>query len=87
MQNNFSFPKSLYAVHDTLQFLVSDKSDALIVDFFAGSGTTLHAVNLLNAEDGGHRRCICVTNNEVSEAEEKKFVADGLRPSDTDWEK
>lgn len=87
VQNNFSFPKSLYAVHDTLQFLVSDKSDALIVDFFAGSGTTLHAVNLLNAEDGGHRRCICVTNNEVSEAEEKKFVADGLRPSDTDWEK
>lgn len=83
----FSYPKSLYAVHDVLNFFISDKPNALIVDFFAGSGTTLHAVNLLNAEDGGHRRCICVTNNEVSEAEEKKFVADGLRPSDTDWEK
>jgi adenine-specific DNA-methyltransferase len=32
-------------------------------DFFADSGTTLHAVNLLNAEDGGNRRCIMVTNN------------------------
>ena len=83
----FSFPKSLYSVHDSLKYFVQEKKNALIVDFFAGSGTTLHAVNLLNAEDGGHRRCICVTNNEVSEAEEKKFVADGLRPSDPDWEK
>ena len=82
-----SFPKSLYSVNDSLKYFVQEKKNALIVDFFAGSGTTLHAVNLLNAEDGGHRRCICVTNNEVSEAEEKKFVADGLRPSDPDWEK
>lgn len=83
----FSFPKSLYSVNDSLKYFVQEKKNALIVDFFAGSGTTLHAVNLLNAEDGGHRHCICVTNNEVSEAEEKKFVADGLRPSDPDWEK
>ncbi|HAU88573.1 MAG TPA: site-specific DNA-methyltransferase [Lachnospiraceae bacterium] len=85
--SRFSFPKSVYAVQDCIKLFVRDKQNALIVDFFAGSGTTLHAVNLLNAEDGGHRRCICVTNNEVSEAEEKKFVADGLRPSDPDWEK
>lgn len=85
--NRFNYPKSIYAVHDVLKFFVSDNPNALIIDFFSGSGTTLHAVNLLNAEDGGHRRCICVTNNEVSEAEEKKFVADGLRPSDPDWEK
>lgn len=82
----FSYPKSLYAVHDTLKFFVADKSDALIVDFFAGSGTTLHAVNLLNAEDGGHRRCVCVTNNEVSTDEQKMFVKKGLRPGDDDWE-
>lgn len=86
-EKRFTFPKSLYSVVDVLRYFISDKPNALIVDFFAGSGTTLHAVNLLNAEDGGHRRCICVTNNEVSEAEEKKFVADGLRPSDHDWEK
>ena len=47
----FSFPKSLYAVHDTIRFFVANKPNALIVDFFAGSGTTLHAVNLLNADD------------------------------------
>lgn len=82
----FPFPKSLYAVGDALRFFVSDKPDALILDFFAGSGTTLHAVNLLNAEDGGHRRCICVTNNEVSADEAKKFAADGFRQGDPEWE-
>lgn len=84
--SRFSFPKSLYAVHDALRFFVADKPDALIVDFFAGSGTTLHAVNLLNAEDGGHRRCVCVTNNEVSANEQKTFVSKGLRQGDEDWE-
>lgn len=58
-----------------------------MVDFFAGSGTTLHAVNLLNAEDGGHRRCIMVTNNEVSDAESKELTAKGLKPGDDEWEK
>ncbi len=67
----FSYPKSLYAVHDAIRFFVANKPNALIVDFFAGSGTTLHAVNLLNAEDGGKRQCIMVTNNEVSEDEAK----------------
>lgn len=84
---NFPFPKSLYAVQDTLKFYVSEKQNALIVDFFAGSGTTLHAVNLLNAEDNGHRRCILVTNNEVSDAEAKEMTARGLHPGDEEWEK
>lgn len=84
--NRFSFPKSIYAVHDVLNFFVASKPNALIVDFFAGSGTTLHAVNLLNAEDEGNRRCIMVTNNEVSEAEEKAMTAKGLRPGDKEWE-
>lgn len=82
----FSFPKSLYAVADTLSYFVSKKPNSLIVDFFAGSGTTLHAVNLLNALDGGHRRCICVTNNEVSADEIKKFTDDCLRQGDPEWE-
>lgn len=83
----FSFPKSLYAVHDSIRFFVENKPNALIVDFFAGSGTTLHAVNLLNAEDGGHRRCIMVTNNEVSDAEAKEMTVKGLKPGDEEWEK
>lgn len=83
----FAFPKSLYAVRDTLKFFVANKSDALIVDFFAGSGTTLHAVNLLNAEDGGNRRCILVTNNEVSDAEEKSLRRAGYTPADEEWQR
>lgn len=82
---NFAYPKSLYAVRDCIRFFVTNKPNALIVDFFAGSGTTLHAVNLLNAEDGGHRRCIMVTNNEVSGEEEKILTAKGVSPDDEEW--
>ena len=83
----FSYPKSLYAVHDAIRFFVAEKPNALIVDFFAGSGTTMHAVNLLNAEDGGHRRCIMVTNNEVSADEAKMLKDKGYQPGDAEWEK
>ena len=86
-EKRFSFPKSLYAVHDTLRFFVSNKPNALIVDFFAGSGTTLHAVNLLNAEDDGQRRCILVTNNEVSADEAKELTKKGFKPGDPEWER
>ena len=44
-----------------------------ILDFFAGSGTTLHATMQLNAEDGGHRKCILVTNNENNICEEVTY--------------
>lgn len=83
----FSYPKSVYAVEDSIKLFVSHKPDAIVVDFFAGSGTTLHAVNLLNAEDGGHRRCIMVTNNEVSEAEAKELTKKGYQPGDEEWER
>lgn len=83
----FNYPKSIYAVHDAIRFFIANKSDALIIDFFAGSGTTLHAVNLLNAEDGGQRRCIMVTNNEVSVEEAKILTAKGLHPGDEEWDK
>ena len=86
-EKRFTFPKSLYAVHDTIRFFVANKPNALIVDFFAGSGTTMHAVNLLNAEDGGHRRCIMVTNNEVSADEAKMLKDKGYQPGDAEWEK
>ena len=83
----FPYPKSLYAVRDTIRFFVANKPNALIVDFFAGSGTTLHAVNLLNAEDGGQRRCIMVTNNEVSDSEAKALKKQGYQPGDEEWER
>lgn len=82
----FSFPKSLYATRDAVATVVRDRPNALIVDFFAGSGTTLNAVNLLNATDGGQRRCIIVTNNEVSAEEASSLSARGLQPGDAEWE-
>lgn len=86
-EKRFSFPKSLYAVHDAIRFFVAYKPNALIIDFFAGSGTTLHAVNLLNTVDGGQRRCILVTNNEVSEEEAKALTKQGFKPGDPEWER
>jgi adenine-specific DNA-methyltransferase len=82
----FPFPKSLYAVEDALRFFVANKPEALILDFFAGSGTTAHAVMRLNRQDGGRRCCICVTNNEVAADEQKALSEQGLRPGDPDWE-
>jgi len=82
----FSYPKSLYTVVDCIKWSIQEKPNALIVDFFAGSGTTLHAVNLINAEDGGNRRCIMVTNNELSGAEAKTLTDAGYRPGDEKWD-
>ena len=86
-ETRFDFPKSLYAVEDCLRLFVTHKPKALIVDFFAGSGTTLHAVNLLNATDGGTRRCIMVTNNEVSVNEAVMLTEKGFYPGDDEWNK
>ena len=83
----FPFPKSLYAVEDALRYFVVDKPEAVILDFFAGSGTTAHAVMRLNRQDDGRRQCISVTNNEVAADEHKALREKGLRPGDVDWEK
>ena len=83
----FPFPKSLYAVEDTLRLFVSDNPTAVIVDFFAGSGTTAHAVMRLNRQDGGQRQCISVTNNEVAADEQKALRERWLRPGDAEWER
>ncbi len=82
----FPFPKSLYAVEDTLRFFVEDKPDALILDFFGGSGTTAHAVFRLNRQTNGRRRSITVTNNEVSSEEAAKLRESGLMAGDKGWE-
>ncbi len=84
---SFPFPKSLYAVEDALSLVVKAKNDALILDFFSGSGTTAHAVMRLNQRDNGKRQCICVTNNEVGVNEQKDLRNKKLRPGDEEWEK
>ncbi|WP_408983352.1 DNA methyltransferase [Rhabdaerophilum sp.] len=86
-KRTFPFPKSLYAVEDALRFFVQDRPNAIILDFFAGSGTTAHAVMRLNRPDGGRRQCISVTNNVVAAEEQTALRRASLRPGDTDWEK
>lgn len=58
----FAYPKPLFLLRKILSCCT--KQESIILDFFAGSGTTLHAAMLLNAEDGGKRICILCTNNE-----------------------
>jgi adenine-specific DNA-methyltransferase len=83
----FPFPKSVYAVRDALAAVVRNRPRALVVDFFAGSGTTLHATCLLNAQDGGARRCVLVTNNEVSATTARKLHSQGIFKGDPEYEK
>lgn len=58
---------------DLIHYIIKLTKSEIVLDFFAGSGTTLHATMALNAEDGGNRRCILVTNNENNIAEEVTF--------------
>jgi adenine-specific DNA-methyltransferase len=85
-KRTFPFPKSLYAVEDALRFFIGSKPDALVVDFFGGSGTTTHAVMRLNRQDGGRRRSVVVTNNAVSDDEDKTLRKQGHQPGDPDYE-
>ena len=82
----FPFPKSLYAVEDVLRIFLSEKTEAVVVDFFAGSGTTAHAVMRLNRQDDGRRKSISITNNEVAAIEQVGLRKKKLRPGDDDWE-
>lgn len=68
---NFPYPK----VTSASQYLLKNihPNPNIILDFFAGSGTTLHATMALNAEDGGNRQCILVTNNENNICEEVTY--------------
>lgn len=60
--------------------------DGVFLDFYAGSGSTAEAVFALNAEDGGSRRVVVVTNNEVATAEQAALAEEGHRPGSDEWE-
>ncbi|MCK9594830.1 MAG: site-specific DNA-methyltransferase, partial [Candidatus Omnitrophica bacterium] len=68
--NHFDFPKSVYNVYDCLAPLITEQKNAVVLDYFAGSGTTGHAVMMLNKMDEGNRKFILCTNNEGGIAEE-----------------
>lgn len=82
----FPFPKSLYAVRDTLLTVIGNRPNAIVLDFFAGSGTTLHATALINAQLGGTRQCILVSYNEPGEKSATKLHRQGCFAGDPDFE-
>jgi adenine-specific DNA-methyltransferase len=86
-RNAFPFPKSLYAVRDALLTVVAQRPTAVVLDFFAGSGTTAHAVALINAQLGGARRAILVSNNEPGEKNVKRLAKSGFFPADPEFER
>lgn len=76
----FPFPKSLYAVMDCVKAVIHDKNNSIILDFFAGSGTTGHAVLEINKEDGGKRKFILCTNNEDNNGDGIRVATDMCYP-------
>ncbi len=88
-KKKFDYPKSIYAVIDSIR-VASEELSSTILDFFAGSGTTGHAVLKLNAEDGGKRKFILCTNNENNICrdvtyERLKTVITGKRKDGSDY--
>jgi adenine-specific DNA-methyltransferase len=83
-EKRFPFPKD----HTVLMRWIGmvTPKDGTVLDFFAGSGSTLEAVLRLNAQDGGRRQCILVTNNEVGSKQEKTLRKAGHRDGDEEWE-
>ncbi len=73
--NEFTFPKSIHTVYDCLYAVLRDRKNAVVLDYFAGSGTTGHAVLMLNDNTSNNHRFILCTNNDVGEAREKEFVS------------
>lgn len=85
-EQRFKFPKDTAVVAEWLNSVLMADPEALVLDFFGGSGATMHAVMDLNAADGGRRQCILVTNNEVNEKEAKKLISSGHEPGDPQWD-
>lgn len=71
----FSAPKSVGLLTTLITLLENFDNDFIVLDFFAGSGTTAHAVMQLNAEDGGNRQCISVQLRELTEESSEAFKA------------
>lgn len=70
----FVYPKPVSLVRYLIRAVTYNRPNALVLDFFAGTGTTGQAVAELNAEDGGHRDCVLVTDNSGRDGE--GFIAE-----------
>ncbi|AOS96145.1 DNA methylase [Microbulbifer aggregans] len=82
--NPFSYPKSIHAVEDSIYIAGASKQNALVLDYFGGSGTTAHAVIKLNRTDGGKRKYVLVEQGEYFETVLKPRVQKVIYSQD--WE-
>ncbi len=73
LDTDFDFPKSIFNTYDCISPILYDRKNSIVLDYFAGSGTTGHAVMILNKEDGGQRQFILCTNNENDIAQKVCF--------------
>ncbi len=85
-EGRFTHPKDTAVLARWIDLVTGSKPDAVVLDFFAGSGSTAHAVMALNAQDGGRRQAILVTNNEVNESTAKELTKAGHAKGDREWE-
>tara|TARA_B100000401_G_scaffold240212_2_gene162869 strand:- start:5962 stop:8058 length:2097 start_codon:yes stop_codon:yes gene_type:complete len=84
-EERFSYPKSLYNVYDLIEMACWLKPEAKVLDFYGGSGTTLHATMLLNKVYEGSRQCTLVVNTEMKAEERTRLWDEGIRPWDAEW--
>ena len=86
-EDRFRYPKDPRVLGRWISLVTARNPEATVLDFFAGSASTVHAVMDLNRRDGSRRRCIAVTNNEIDERTAVRLAKDGHRPGDPEWEK
>ena len=85
--NEFTFPKSIHTVYECLYAVLRNRKNAIVLDYFAGSGTTGHAVLMLNQNTNNQHRFILCTNNDVGEAREKEYLKkhDAIDHNSAEW--
>lgn len=81
---DFTFPKSLWTVHDCIKAVVGEKKTAKVLDFFAGSGTTGHAVLELNKSDNGRRTFIMTEQLDYVETCTKQRIVEVIKRDELD---
>lgn len=85
-RKDFPYPKDIDVLARWISIATTYRTDAVVLDFFGGSGSTTEAVMHLNSNDGGSRQSILITNNEISAIEAKKLRNLGSHPGDAEWE-
>jgi len=83
-ESSFLFPKSLWNVYDCVYAVVSNDPNAIVMDFFGGSGTTAHAVLELNKNDGGERRFILCEQMDYVETVTKERIREVIKRNGAD---